>query len=69
MKLLLRKPRHYSVIDAAAYLELHPQTVYALINEDLIQHHRKGPRYGRIYFLKEDLDAYLQGNSNRRAKR
>jgi excisionase family DNA binding protein len=61
-------PCQYSVLEAAEYLRLHYQTVYGLIRDDLIDHHRKGRRRGRIYFFEEDLNAYLTGNTKRRAR-
>lgn len=55
-------PRQYTVAEAAEFLRLHPSTVYDLIRDRLIKGRRKGPRKGRIYFLRPDLDAYLDGN-------
>lgn len=52
-------PRQFSVAAAALYLEIHPQTVYDLIAQKLIRYRRKGPRKGRLFFLKCDLDDYL----------
>jgi excisionase family DNA binding protein len=69
MKPEMTVPRQYSVLEAAEYVGLHPRSVYDLIRDDLINHRRKGRRRGRIFFLQEDLDAYLMGNSNRRALR
>lgn len=68
MKPEITAPRQYSVLEAAKYIKLHPQSVYDLVRDDLIEHHRKGRRRGRIFFLQEDLDAYLRGNCNRRAR-
>lgn len=68
MKATITGPRQYSVLEAAEYVGLHPQSVYDLVRDDLIDHHRKGRRRGRIYFFEEDLTAYLTGNSKRRAK-
>lgn len=65
----INAPLQYSVLEAAEYVGLHPQSVYDLIRDGLIDHHRKGRRRGRIFFLQEDLDGYLRGNSNRRARR
>jgi len=69
MNPIINAPRQYSVQEAAEYVGLHPQSVYDLIRDGLINHHRKGRRRGRIFFLQEDLDGYLRGNSNRRARR
>jgi excisionase family DNA binding protein len=54
------------VLEAADYLELHPSTVYTLIAERLIQHRRKGPKKGRLFFLEEDLQDYLMGSTKKR---
>ena len=61
MKIESCGPRQFSVIEAAEYLRLHPRTVYALIEEGLIRHRRKGPRKGRIFFLERDLEDYITG--------
>ena len=60
------RPRQYTVLEAADYLELHPSTVYTLIAERLIQHRRKGPKKGRLFFLEEDLQDYLMGSTKKR---
>lgn len=61
-------PHHYSIIEAANYLQLHSQTVYELARSRQINHRRKGQRKGRIFFLLEDLDTYLEQNFKGRAK-
>lgn len=68
MKTKINGPRQYSVLEAAQYLRLHYQTVYDLIRDRLIEHRRKGRRRGRIYFLQQDLDDYLNGGSTGRAR-
>jgi len=60
------RPRQYSVLEAAEYLELHPSTVYTLVAERLVQHRRKGPKKGRLFFLEEDLQDYLMGSTKKR---
>ena len=55
--------------EAATYLKLHPRTVYDLIAEKQIPSRRKGPRKGRIFFLADDLDAYLNDTLTGRARR
>ena len=56
-------PRQYSVLQAAEYLRLHPRTIYELAQEKQIKSRRKGPRRGRLFFLEDDLEAYLYRNS------
>ena len=68
MKTNINGPRQYSVMEAAEYLQLHYQTVYDLIRDRLIDHRRKGRRKGRIYFLLQDLDGYLESNTTGRAR-
>jgi excisionase family DNA binding protein len=63
------RPRQYTVLEAAEYLELHPSTVYSLVAESLIQHRRKGPKKGRLFFLEEDLQDYLIGSTKKRKGR
>jgi excisionase family DNA binding protein len=60
------RPRQYTVLEAADYLELHPSTVYTLIAERLIQHRRKGQKKVRLFFLEEDLQDYLMGSTKKR---
>lgn len=54
-------PRQYTVAEAAKYLKLCKDAVYDLAAERKIKSRRKGPRKGRIFFLRTDLDDYLQG--------
>lgn len=54
-------PRQYSVKEAAEYLKLGSDAVYDIAARRQIKSRRKGPRNGRIYFLQQDLDAYLMG--------
>ena len=54
-------PRQYTVAKAAKYLNLCKDSVYDLVKNRKIKSRRKGPRNGRIYFLKSDLDDYLEG--------
>ncbi len=61
MKTTITGPRQYSVQEAAEYLQLHSRTVYDLIQAGMIDYRRKGPRKGRLFFLEQDLDAYLSG--------
>jgi len=54
-------PRQFTVREAAKYLSLCADAVYDLVAKRKIKSRRKGPRNGRIFFLREDLDQYLQG--------
>jgi hypothetical protein len=69
MQLSHPAPIQYSVLDAAAYLGLHPDSVYDLVKKDLIRSRRKGPRKGRIFFYESDLIAYLDGNVPRKIRK
>lgn len=62
-------PHHYSVIEAAKYVRLHPRTVYDLIHDSLIDYRRKGRKKGRYYFLEIDLQNYLTSTANVRRAR
>jgi excisionase family DNA binding protein len=62
-------PLQYSVSEAAAYLGLHPDSVYDLVKNGLIRSRRKGPRKGRIFFYESDLSAYLDGNVTRKIRK
>ena len=53
-------PPHYSVVDAAEYLSLHPSSIYTMIETGRITYRRKGPRKGTLFFLQADLDAQLE---------
>ncbi len=59
------RPRQYSVLEASKFLELHSSTIYTLVAERLIQHQRKGPKKGRLFFLEEDLQDYLMGSTKK----
>lgn len=61
-------PRQFTVAEAAEYLLLSKDAVYELAaspklksSRPKLKSHRKGPRNGRIYFLQQDLDDYLNG--------
>jgi excisionase family DNA binding protein len=58
-------PRQYNVKEAAKYLKLCADAVYDLAAKRKIKSRRKGPRNGRIFFLQQDLDDYLLGDSKR----
>lgn len=49
----------YSATAAAHYLGVERTTVYRLVAECRIEHHRIGSGKGRIAFKREHLDAYL----------
>lgn len=46
-----------SVMEASAYTKLSPAYIYKLIHEKRISHFK--PNKGKVYFRKEDLDAYI----------
>jgi excisionase family DNA binding protein len=46
-----------SVMEASAYTKLSKAYIYKLIHEKRISHFK--PNNGKVYFLKEDLDAYI----------
>lgn len=52
-------PKQYTVKEASKYLRLCADAVYELVSKRKITSRRKGPRNGRIYFLRQDLDDYL----------
>jgi excisionase family DNA binding protein len=52
-------PRQFTVAEAAKYLKLCKDAIYEMAAKRQIRSRRKGPNKGRIYFLKSDLDGYL----------
>lgn len=51
-------PRALTVVDAASYLGIRRGLLYRLVGEGKISARKNG---GRTIFLREDLDAYLDG--------
>lgn len=59
-------PAVYTVLEAAAYLQLGPTTIYKLLKEGRIPHSRLGKS---IRFRREDLDKYIEENTAKTYRR
>ncbi|MEZ5013665.1 MAG: helix-turn-helix domain-containing protein [Chitinophagales bacterium] len=54
-----RDPEHFTVKQAAAYLDLAEQTIYGLTSRNEIPHYKRGKK---LYFLKAELEKWMLEN-------